>query len=448
MSDLSSLLQQALHAAQRHGADHADVVATRSHSHSAMVRQGKTEGIKKAENISLGLRVFRDKRLASVSGNDISPSALDQLAERACAMAHVVPPSPHDGLADTPLHTLDPATVQALDLYDSTDTPDTAALLESAKRMEAAALSHNGITNSSGASASTGQYEIALATSAGFSGLYRRSTYGLGVSVLAGDTNAMERDYAMHSALHRDDLRSPESLGHEAAQRTLSRLNPSRPKTGTYPVIFDRRISSSFLGHLATAINGAAITRGSSFLKDAINQPVFSEGITITDDPTLPRSPGSRPFDGEGCANAPLNLIERGMLTQWLLDSRCARQLNLTPNGRASRSLDGSVHPSCSNLFLQPGPCSVSELCQDIKEGVLITELMGNAVNMLTGDYSRGASGFMIRNGHMAEPVSGLTVAGNLRDMFARLQPANDLERDQSVNAPSLRIDHMTIAGH
>ncbi|GBQ06719.1 TldD/PmbA family protein [Saccharibacter floricola] len=447
MNDFSSLLQQALQAAKRNGADHADVVATRSHSQSAMVRQGKAEGIKHADNISLGLRVFRGQRIATVSGNDVSSNALDQLAERACAMAKIVPPSPYDGLADHPLEAPDQALIRSLDMFDDSPAPDTARLLDKALEMERAALSHKGITNSSGASASAGRTDIALATSGGFYGAYQRSQFGLGVSVLAGEGDKMERDYAFHSTLHQTDLRTPEALGHEAAERALARLNPGRPKTGHYPVIFDRRISSSLLGHLASAINGAAIARGSSFLKDKMGQSIFADGITITDDPTLARQAGSRPFDGEGCATSRLNIVENGVLNHWLLDSRCARQLSLTPNGRAVRSLDGSVHPSSSNLFLQTGSVSVEELCQDIKEGVLITELMGNAINMLTGDYSRGASGFMIRNGHKAEAVSGLTIAGNLHEMFTHLRPADDLQFDQAVNAPSIRLDSMTIAG-
>lgn len=447
MSDLSPLLHKALQAARHYGADHADVVVTSGRGHSAMIRQGQAEGIKQTENIHLGLRVFRGKRVATVSGNDTSPQTLDQLAECACAMAQAVPESPFDGLADHILTAPTTQSIQALDLVDSTSPLETTHLLEAAKQMETAALSHPGITNSSGSSASVSCTTIALATSSGFHGAYQHSHYGLGVSVLAGQGTSMERDYAMHSALHHADLRNPEEIGHEAAKRTLARLNPSRPKTGSYPVIFDHRISSSLLEHLAAAINGATIAQEASFLTQKLNQKIFADHITIVDDPTLPRRPGSHPFDGEGCSSSRLNLVDNGRLTQWLLDSRCARQLNLPPNGRAARSLNGSLYPKCSNLFLQPSHLSPTELYHDITEGIMITELMGNSINMLTGDYSRGASGFMIRHGNIAEPVSGLTIAGNLNDMFARLQPANDLHDDHSINAPSLRINHMSIAG-
>ncbi|MXV44136.1 TldD/PmbA family protein [Saccharibacter sp. 17.LH.SD] len=447
MTQLSPLLDLALNAARQHGADHADVIITHGRSRSAMVRQGKAEGIKHAEALSLGLRVFHGKRFASVSGNDLSPNALNQLAERACSMARLVPESPYDGLADNPLSLIDETAIRSLDLLDPTEEPDISTLLSQASEMEAAALSFKNITNSSGASASAGYYDIALATSAGFRGQYQRSQYGLGISVLAGSEDHMERDYAVRSACHQSDLPSPASLGKDAAQRTLARLNSVRPKTGQYPVIFDRRIASSILGHLAAAINGTAIVRGTSFLKERMGQQLFPETITISDDPTRPRGLGSRPFDGEGCSTPSLDLISHGILSHWLLDSRCARQLGLSPNGRATRSLKGSVHPGTSNLFLHPGSLSVTELFHDIHDGIFITELMGNAVNMLTGDYSRGASGFMIRNGQIAEPLSGFTVAGNLRDMFAQLRPANDLCFEQSINTPTFLIDHMTIAG-
>ncbi|MCX5615540.1 TldD/PmbA family protein [Bombella sp. TMW 2.2559] len=448
MTDLLSHLDAALNFARQHGADQADAVVIRGQSRSAMIRQGKAEGIRHAESLSLGLRVFHKGRVATVSGNELSPEALDQLAERACAMARVVPPSPDDGLAAQPLIPVPASTVAKLDLLDPATPPDMNALLDRARDMEEAALSHDGITNSSGASASTSLQDVALATSAGFAGQYQRSGHGYGISVLAGTGTQMERDYAFHNAVHQADLENPARLGHEAARRALARLNPTRPRTGLYPVLFDPRVAGSLLAHLAGAINGAAIVQEASFLKEKLNRTVFGRGITITDDPTLPRLSGSRPFDGEGTACLPLNLVEDGQLRHWLLDSRCARRLNLpASNGRASRSGGGTVRPGTSNLFLHAGPHSPEELRHDIKEGVLVTELMGNAINMLTGDYSRGGSGFMIRNGEIAEPVSGITIAGNLSDMFARLIPANDLNLMAGYYAPTIRIDQMSLAG-
>ena len=448
MSDLLTHLDAALTYARQHGADQADAVVIRGQSRSAMIRQGQAEGIRHAESLSLGLRVFHEGRVASVSGNELTPEALSQLAERACAMAKVVPPSPDDGLAEQPLMPVPASTVAQLDLLDPASPPGTNDLLDRAREMEEAALSHDGITNSSGASASTSRQDVALATSAGFAGHYQRSGHSYGISVLAGTGTGMQRDYALHSAVHQADLASPASLGHEAACRALARLNPVRPKTGLYPVLFDPRVSSSLLAHLAGAINGSAIVQEASFLKNRLGKAVFGKGITITDDPTLPRLSGSRPFDGEGTACLPLNLVKDGQLCHWLLDSRCARRLGLpASNGRASRSGSGNVRPGTSNLFLHAGTLSPEELRHDIKEGVLVTELMGNAINMLTGDYSRGGSGFMIRNGEIAEPVSGITIAGNLTDMFMRLLPANDLNLMAGHHAPTIRIDQMSLAG-
>lgn len=441
------LLERALTAAKRHGADHADAVLFRTHDRSALVREGRPEGMDHAETVALGLRVFRDGRMASVSGTDISAEALEQLSERVCAMAAAVPPAPYDGLAAHPLERPDAALVERLDLVDFTPAPDMAALLESARATEAAALEQAGITKSNGASASASRQEIALATSGGFSGVYARTRFGRGVSVVAGPEGAMERDYAMHSATHQADLRDGAALGREAAERAVARLNPRRPATGALPVIFDRRVSATLLGHLASAINGATIARGASFLRDRLGQAVFAPGITIADAPRRPRALGSRPFDAEGCAAPDLSLIEDGRLVAWLLDSRTARQLGMTSNGRAVRSASGAPHPGTSNFYLAPGAQSAEALRADITEGLLVTELMGNALNLQTGDYSRGASGFMIRNGEIAEPVSGLTLAGNLTVMFASLIPADDLQFDHAHVAPSVRIDRMTIAG-
>lgn len=447
MTDLLTPLHDALTRARHHGADHADALIMRSQNRSAIIRQGKAEGIRHAEGLSLSLRVFHQGRVASVSGNDLTTHALDQLAERACAMAQAVPPSPEDGLAEHPLIPLPQEAITKLDLFDSTPTPEIDALLTTAKEMEGTALAHKGITNSSGAAASASTHDIALATSAGFAGQYQRSGHSRSISVVAGTGPHMQRDYAFHNAVHQADLHNPTHLGDEAARHALARLNPIRPKTGFYPVLFAPRVSASLLAHFAAAINGAAIVQEASFLKDKRGAALFRKGITLTDDPTLPRLAGSRPFDGEGSATLPLNLVENGQLNHWLLDSRCARKLGFpTSNGRAVRS-GGSVRPGLSTFYLHPGDHSPSALQSDIKEGVLLTELMGNAINMLTGDYSRGGSGFMIRNGEIAEPVSGITIAGNLLEMFARLIPANDLDLMAGYHAPTIRIDHMSLAG-
>ncbi|MBM3098329.1 TldD/PmbA family protein [Gluconobacter cerinus] len=437
-------IEALLAAAKRHGADHADAVFIRNESESAMVRKGVPEGIERSESVALGLRVFRDQKAASVSTSVLNEAEFDRLAEQACAMALVVPEDRFGGLApDSMVGHFD---ASGLDLED-TAAPHMDALLARAREAEDAALAVSGVTNTNGASAGHGRTVIALGTSAGFMGRYSRTGHSISASVLAGDGALMQRDYAHHGTVHLEDLDAPALIGREAGERAVSRVNPSRPKTGTYSIIYDPRVSSSLLGHLASAINGASVARGTSFLKEAMGTRILSAGLTVRDDPRRIRGAGSRPFDGEGCPATALDLISDGVLTTWLLDSRSARQLDLRSNGRASRGVSGPPSPSVTNLHLEPGDLSAGDLRSDIKEGILVTELMGSSINMLTGDYSRGASGFMIRNGELAEPVAELTIAGNLRDMFSRMVPASDLSFRSSVNAPSIRIDGMSIAG-
>ncbi|GBR10590.1 TldD/PmbA family protein [Gluconobacter frateurii] len=433
-----------LAAAKRHGADHADAIFIRNESESAMVRKGVPEGIERSESVALGLRVFRGQKAASVSTSVLDDAEFDRLAEQACAMALVVPEDRFGGLApDAMIGHFDAA---GLDLAD-TASPDMDILLSRAREAEEAALAVSGVTNTNGASVGHGRTVIALGTSAGFMGSYSRTGHSISASVLAGEAASMQRDYAYHSTVHLEDLDAPETIGRLAGERAVARINPGRPRTGTYDVIYDPRVSSSLVGHLVSAINGASIARGTSFLKEAMGTRILNAGLTVRDNPRLVRGLASRPFDGEGCAAEALDLVTDGVLQTWLLDSRSARQLGLRSNGRASRGVSGPPSPSVTNLHLAPGDLSAVELRSDIKEGILVTELMGSSVNMLTGDYSRGASGFMIRNGEIAEPVAELTIAGNLRDMFIRMVPASDLSFRSSVNAPSIRIDGMSIAG-
>ncbi|MQR98443.1 TldD/PmbA family protein [Gluconobacter aidae] len=433
-----------LAAARRHGADHADAILVRDESESALVRKGVPEGIERSESVALGLRVFRGKRAATVSTSVLNEVEFDRLAEQACAMALVVPEDQYAGLAEAALQGRFDAA--GLDL-ECSSAPSMDDLLARAREAEDTALSFEGITNTNGASAGHGRTSVMLGTSAGFFGAYSRTGHSTSASVLAGEGATMQRDYAYRSAVHLEDLESPTVIGREAAERVLARVNPGRPRTGTYSVIYDPRVSSTLLGHLVGAINGAAIARGTSFLKDSLGKQILSAGLTVHDDPRRIRGAASRPFDAEGCAALPMDLIADGILQTWLLDSRSGRQLNMPTNGRASRGVASPPSPSVTNLHLAPGPLSSEALRSDISEGILITELMGSSVNMLTGDYSRGASGFMIRNGEIAEPVAELTVAGNLKDMFARMIPGSDLMFRQSVNAPSIRIDGMNIAG-
>ena len=445
MSKDQERLSQLLDAAKRAGADRADALLVASRSVSAMCRRGVPEGLEHSETIQLGLRVFIGKRAANVSATALDPSRFGALAEQAVAMARVVPEDAHTSLVEPDQQGI--YDIGSLDLVDPGEAPSLETLLARAREAEEIALAFPGITNSNGASAGYGRVEIALAESGGFSGRYAQTSHSNGISVLAGDGPSMQRDYAGHSTRHLTDLESAGNLGREAAQRALARMNPVKPRTGAFPVVFDRRVSASLLGHLAGAINGASIARGTSFLSAHRGKRILPETLSVIDDPTRPRGLRSKPFDAEGFLPAPFAFVKDGMLQDWILDSRSAMQLGLTNNGRASRGVGGPPSPSVSNFFLTGGTGSREALLSDIVEGIYVTEMMGSSINGLTGDYSRGASGYMIRNGELAEAVAELTIAGNLVDMFASLRAADDLEFRHGVDAPTLRIDTMSVAG-
>ena len=352
-------------------------------------------------------------------------------------MAKVVPEDPYGGLAD------EAQAVDAgpLELADASE-PSVAMLTARAAAAEDAARAVPGITNSEGAEAGYSRYEFTLATSAGFSGGYARTGHSVSATALAGEGIGMQRDYDYHSATFLADLEDPASIGHRAAERAVARLNPRRPATAKLPVVYDPRVAAGLIGHMAGAISGASIARGTSFLKDSLGQAIFSPGVRITDEPRRLRGPRSKPFDAEGVPTANMTLVEDGVLLTWLLDSRSARQLGLRTNGRSN---GGS--PGLSNATMAPGRHSPAELMADIAEGFYVTELLGMGVSGLTGDYSRGAAGFMIRDGALAEPVAEVTIAGNLKDMFLHLTPANDLRFRRAVDSPTLRVDGMTMAG-
>jgi len=443
MTDRISLLQNLLAKAKKLGAEAADAVVFGSVSSSVSYRLGKLEEVERSESSDLGLRVFIGKRQAAVASTDFSERTLDQLAERAVAMARTTPEDPYCGLAPRELLA---KTWPSLDLED-THEPSSERLVELAKNCEGAAREVKGITNSEGASAGWGRGAVALATSDGFAGSYASTSVSVSVSVLAGEGTHMERDYDFSSARYVADLADPQAVGRSAAERTLKRLNPRKVSTQSVPVIYDPRVSNSIVGHLAGAINGISIARGTSFLKDKMGQRIFAAGIRIVDDPHIVRGVRSKPFDGEGVANRAMNLIEDGELRTWLLDSAAARQLGLTTTGHAARGTGGPPSPSVSNLYLVPGTATPEELIGDIKQGFYVNELIGMGVNGVTGDYSRGAAGFWIENGKLAYPVSEVTIAGNLNAMFAHVIPANDLVFKYGTNAPTLRIDGMTVAG-
>lgn len=438
------LIQDLVERALKAGADSADAVAGLSTSISHAQRLGKTEKLERQESQDLGLRVLIGKRQAIVSSNDWNPDGLALLVDRAIAMAKNVPEDSFCGIADP--DQIVGENYPKLEMFDPQE-PSAETLIARATETEDAALAVAGITNSEGAEASWGQSRIALAASNGFAGRYQGSNHSIAVSVLAGTGTAMESDYDYSSAIFGSDLTDPAEIGRSAADRALKKLGARKPPSAKVPVVFDPRVSGGLVRHLTSAINGAAIARGTSFLKNKMGQAVMSPQITIVDDPHRARGLASKPFDAEGLANMRRNLVEDGVLQTWILDLRAARQLGLTSTGHASRGTSSPPSPSTTNLHMEPGSVSPTDLMSDIKSGFYITSVMGMGVNMVTGDYSRGASGFWIENGQISYPVNEVTIAGNLVDMFLAMTPADDLDFKYATNAPTIRIDGMMVAG-
>jgi PmbA protein len=431
-------------AARKAGADAADVLYYGDGSTGVHVRLGKLEDVERSEGEEIGLRFFVGRRFATVSSSDLSDEAMTALVERAAAMAREAPEDPFAGLAPDELLLRERGA--EVDPDDGRD-PSPAELKAFALAMEDSARSVGGITNSEGASATAGRGVVALATSHGFCRGYSTSGYGGNVGVIAGEGASMQRDFAGHNVRHFADLDPAEALGRLAAERTLARLNPAKLPSGAMPVVFDPRTGNSLVGHLTGAMTGSSIARGASFLLGKLGERIFAEGVTIRDDPHRPRGLRSKPFDGEGLPTRPRDLVEDGRLTTWLLETASARQLQMEPTGHASRGASGSPHASATNVDLMPGSLSKEELIRDIRRGVYVTELIGQGVNSITGDYSRGASGFIIEDGEIGPAVAEITIAGNLLDMFRQMTPASDLEHRRAVNVPTLRIEGMTVAG-
>ena len=442
MTDNLNLLSDLVARARTAGADAADAVLISGTSLSVQRRLGKIEHVERAEGRDLGLRVFLGQQVAIVSATTVDPSGFSDLVDRALAMARVVPSDPFAGLADT-------ARVPDADTLEMEDPlePATAILIERTRLAEDAALAVPGVNNSEGAEAGFSRTEIVLVTSAGFAGRRVGTSHSVSATALAGSGTGMQRDYDYHSTVHLADLDDPEVIGRSAGERAVKRLNPTRPKTAKLPIVFDPRVAGGLLGNLAGAINGASIARGTSFLRDKLGQRVFAPGITVMDDPRRRRGPRSRVFDAEGTPTAQRTLIEDGVLTTWLLDARSARQLGLTSTGHAVRGTSGPPSPAPSNLFMAAGALTPEALMADITLGLYITEMIGMGVNGVTGDYSRGAAGFMIRDGRLAEPVAEVTVASNLIEMFLNLTPASDLRFRRGTDCPTVRIEGMTMAG-
>lgn len=427
-------------AARAAGADACDVVAATGTALSVDVRDGRVEETDRAEGDDVTLRVFVGRRTASVSANSLTD--LDSLAARAVAMARVTPEDPYAGLAEEDRLVRE---IPALELLDPTSvSPD--RLTEYARAAEEAALAVSGVSKSGGAGASWRLAGVVLATSNGFCGSYLASRHGLSVTAVAGEGTGMERDYDFDSRTFLSDMADPAEIGRRAGERAVRRLNPVKISTRTTDVIYESRAARSLLGHFAGAVNGSAIARKTSFLRDRMNERVFAPGISIVDDPFKPRGGATRPFDGEGARAERLDMVQDGVLRHWFLDGATARELGLAPNGRAHRGGSGTV-PGATNLTLMPGETSLEEMLKAMGNGLLVTDLIGHGVNGVTGDYSRGAAGFLIENGEPVQAVSEITIAGNLKDMFARLVPASDLDNRYAVATPSILIEGMTLAG-
>jgi len=441
-SALTDLAERLVTAARRAGADAADALAVRSVSLAVEVREGAVEESERSEGDEVGLRVFVGRRQAVVSSNDVKADVAG-LAERAVAMARAAPEDPFAGLADPAKLARD---IPDLDLLDP-DLPSVTLLEERAKRAESAALAVKGVTKSGGASASAGIGGMVLVTSQGFRGAYLNSGQSVSMTAIAGEGTAMERDYDYSSALHGADLDAPEKVGRSAGERTVERLNPRKVDTKRVPVVFDRRVAGSLVGHLAGAINGGAVARKTSFLKDRLGERLFRSGIDVIDDPRRRRGLRSRPFDAEGVVTQRLAVVEDGVLKSWFLDSATGRELGFATTGHAQRGVSSTPSPGPSNLHLSAGTDTPEALLADIAEGFYVTDLIGMGVNQVTGDYSRGASGFWIENGRRSYPVSEVTIAGNLVEIFRTLSPANDLEFRFGTNAPTLRVEGLTVAG-
>ena len=442
-SGLTKIAERLVEAALRHGADAADAVAVRGISQSIDVRDGSVEESQRSEGDNVGLRAFVGRRQAVVSTNDLSGQGADAIAERVVAMARAAPEDRFAGLADEKSLARD---LPDLDLLDAA-LPTVRDLEELARTAERAATAVNGVTKSGGASASAGIGGMVLVTSSGFSGAYLGSRHGISIEAIAGEGTGMERDYDFSSARHGVDLEAAEKIGRSAGERAVKRLNPRKVSTRRVPVVYDHRVASSLIGHLSSAINGSALARKTSFLQKDLGEQVFAAGITIIDDPRRPRGLRSQPFDAEGVATARRALVEDGVLSSWVLDCATARELGLRTTGNAHRGVSSVPSPGVSNLHLEPGRVSPQDLIADLDEGLFVTDLIGMGANVVTGDYSRGAAGFWIERGELAFPVSEVTIAGNLIDIFRTLTPANDLRFRHGINAPTVRVDDLTVAG-
>jgi PmbA protein len=446
MASLTDLTARLLDAARAAGAESADAMAVMGMQVSVEVRQGRLEEAQRAEGVELGLRVMLGRRQAVVSSSDTRDATLAAMAERAVAMAREAPEDPTTGLAD-PSQLARDRDAARLELCDPEAEPEPAALEAQARETEAAALAVPGVTQTESAGVSWSQREVALAATNGFSGGYLRSDRSISCGAISGTGTRMEREWDWDHRVFAADLRPAAEIGRTAGERAAAREGSRKPRTGTFPILFDERVASSLIGHLLSAINGAAIARGSSFLRDAMGGMVLPEGLTLTEDPHRPRSPASRLWDAEGLPTQRRDIVADGRLTTWTLDLASARKLGLESTGNAARGPGGTPSPSVTNVELTQGTASWEDLLAQMGTGLLVTGLIGSTINPNTGDYSRGASGFWVEGGQVAFPVNECTIAGNLKDMLRRIIPANDARPWLTRVVQSLLLEGMTLAG-
>jgi len=443
---LDQITEALLDAARKAGADGADALAMNGRSVTIDMRGGTLEQAERAEGLDIGLRVLIGQRQACVSASDARPEVLTALAERAVAMAREAPEDPWIGLAD-PEQLAETRDADALELADPAPEPSPDALQEDARAAEAAALAVKGVSQVQSASAGYSWRAVHMAATNGFAGGYARSDRGISCVAIAGEGSGMERDYDGDSRIFQSDLRSAGDIGQRAGERAVAAVNPRRPRTGAYPVLFDERISASLIGHLLMAANGAAIARGSSWLLNRLGEEVLPASLSLIEDPKRPRAMGSRPFDGEGLATRRRAIVENGVLAGWSLDLANARKLGMASTGNARRSASSPPSPTTWNVALTEGEQSREDLIAQMGTGLLVTSMIGSTVNPNTGDYSRGASGFWVENGEIVCPVNECTIAGNLPEMLRRITPANDARPWLSRVVPSLLVEGLTIAG-
>ncbi len=444
--DLAGLTERLLDAAAKAGADAADAMAVEATSQSIDVRDGRLEEAQRSEAVDIGLRVFVGQRQAIVSSSDIGEDTILRMAERAVAMAREAPVDPHAGLAD-PVQLARDRDMARLDLVDTSPEPDPAMLEDDARRAEAAARAVQGVTRIDQSSAGYGRRRVHLAATNGFSAGYARSDRAISCVAIGGEGTGMERDYDYDSRVFQSELRQPEDIGRIAGERAVARLGAVKPATGTFPVLFDERVSGSLMGHLLAAVNGAMVARGSSWLRDALGKAVLPAGLSLTEEPHRKRTPGAKLFDAEGLPTARRDIVADGVLTGWILDLATGRKLGLPSTGNAARGPGSAPSPSVTNIRLTPGDKTLDGLLADMGTGLYVTSMIGSTINPNTGDYSRGASGFWVENGRISHPVNECTIASNLRDMLMRIVPGNDGREHLSRVVPSILIDGMVIAG-